>query len=248
MTIYNPTTLPKNDNLNRFSFVIDVQDQMFIRKGKMIAFYGDLRFEAMGSSILDMIVRNAFNAPKYIHHFVVVQGGGQLILGDNGNDLACYDLDDANMTIRAKNLLAFSKNVICQESTLPGFLTLLGTGKVIASSNGPVHFLELPCRVDEQAVLGWADCPSPSYRYDYEHVKGFVSAAGALTGFSLSGEEKQVDFTGAGTVLIQSSELSIDDDDEDGITLSDIISKIPYLSGTERAQLGIAVRSAGTSD
>ena len=128
-------------------------------------------------------------------------------MGDNGNDLACYDLDAANMTIRAKNLLGFSKNVICQESTLPGYLTLLGTGKVIASSNGPVHFLELPCRVDEQAVLGWADCPSPSYRYDYEHVKGFVSTVGALTGFTLSGEEKQVDFTGAGTVLVQSSEL-----------------------------------------
>ena len=53
---------------------------------------------------------------------------------------------------------------------------------MIASSNGPVHFLELPCRVDEQAVLGWADCPSPSYHYDYAHVQGWASAAGALYG------------------------------------------------------------------
>lgn len=209
MTIHNPTTLPKNDNLNRFAYVIDVQDQMFIRKGKMIAYYGALRFEAMGTSVVDILVRHAFNAPKYIHNFVVVQGQGQLILGDNGFDLACYDLDAANMTIRADNLLAFSKTVICQESTLPGFLTLLGTGKIIASSNGPVQFLELPCRVDEDAVLGWADCPSPSYRYDYNHVKGFIASVGAMTGFTLSGEEKQVDFTGAGTVLVQSSERGI---------------------------------------
>src|SRR5687767_4542613 len=118
MTIYNPDTLPKNDNLNRFAFVIDVKDQMFIRKGKMIAFYGGMTFEAMGSSIVDMLARHAFNAPKYIHNFVVVQGQGQLIIGDNGNDIACYDLDAANMTIRAKNLLGFSKNVVCQESTL----------------------------------------------------------------------------------------------------------------------------------
>ncbi len=230
MTTYNPDTLPKNDNLNRFSFVIDVKDQMFIRKGKMIAFYGGLQFEAMGSSVLDILVRNAFNAPKYIHNFVVAQGQGQLILGDNGHDLACYDLDAANLTVRAKNLLAFTKDVVCQESTMPGFLTMIGTGKVIASSNGPVHFLDLPCRVDPQAVLGWADCPSPSFRYDYEHVKSFVSAVGALTGFSLSGEEKQMDFTGAGTVLVQSSELGLNDDSS---VLGQIISQLSQLAPNE---------------
>ena len=238
MTVYNPGNLPKNDNLNRFAFVIDVKDQMFIRKGKMIAFYGGLSFEAMGTSVLDMLVRQAFNAPKYIHDFVIVQGQGQLILGDNGNDLACYDLDAANMTIRAKNLLAFSKDVKCQESTLPGYLTMLGTGKVIASSNGPVHFLELPCRVDEQAVLGWADCPSPSYRYDYEHVRGFVSAVGALTGFSLSGEEKQVDFTGNGTVLVQSSELET----SHSSTLSHLLAQLPMLGKDELAKLSVSIQ------
>ncbi len=238
MTIYNPDTLPKNDNLNRFAFVVDVKEQMFIRKGKMIAFYGNLSFEAMGNSVLDILVRHAFNAPKYIHDFVVAQGQGQLLLGDNGNDLACYDLDQANMTIRAKNLLGFSKDVICQESTLPGFLTMIGSGKVIASSNGPVHFLDLPCRVDEQAVLGWADCPSPSYRYDYEHVKGWASAAGALTGFTLSGEEKQVDFTGNGTVLIQSSELDVNGSS----TLMNLLAQLPMLGRNELTQLSLSAQ------
>lgn len=238
MTVHNPATLPKNDNLNRFSYVIDVKEQIFIRKGKMIAFYGELRFEAMGSSVLDLIVRTAFNAPKYVHHFVVAHGSGQLILGDNGNDLACYDLDNANMTIRAQNLLGFTKDVVCQESTLPGYLTMIGTGKVIASSNGPVHFLDLPCRVDEQAVLGWADCPSPSYHYDYAHVQGWASAAGALTGFTLSGEEKQIDFTGAGTVLVQSSELNT----ENSSTLSHLLSQLPMLGRDELSKLSLSAQ------
>lgn len=238
MTIYNPANLPKNDNLNRFAFVVDVTEQIFIRKGKMIAFYGNLSFEAMGSSVVDMLARHAFNAPKYIHNFVVAQGQGQLILGDNGNDLACYDLDAANMTIRANNLLGFSKDVICQESTLPGYLTLIGTGKVIASSNGPVHFLELPCRVDEQAVLGWADCPSPSYRYDYDHVKGFVAAVGAVSGFTLSGEEKQVDFTGAGTVLVQSSELEL----AGSSTLAHLLQMLPMLGKEDLSTLSLSVQ------
>jgi len=207
MTIYNPGNLPKNDNLNRFAFVVDVEEEIFIRKGKMIAFYGQLQFQAIGSSMLDILIKQTFNAPLYINHFVVAKGQGQLILGDNGNDIASYDLDDANMTIKASHLLGFTRKVVCQESTMPGYLTMIGTGKIFASSNGPVHFLDLPCRVDPNSVLGWADCPSPSYRYDYSHVAGLMSMAGAVTGITLSGEEKQIDFSGQGTVLIQSSEF-----------------------------------------
>lgn len=239
MTIYNTATLPQNDNLNRFAFVINVEEQIFIRKGKMIAYYGALRFEAMGNSLLDILVKHAFNAPKYIHDFVVAQGQGQLILGDNGFDIACYDLDDANMTLRVQNLLGFSKTVTLQESTLPGYVTLLGTGKVIASSNGPVHFMEPPCRVDENAVLGWADCPTPSYRYDYAHVQGFVSTVGALTGFTLSGEEKQVNFTGSGTVLVQSSERGVG---RDG-AIAHLLAQLPGLSKNELATVSASAQS-----
>lgn len=207
--IYTPSTLPKNDNLSRFAYAIDVDAALFIQKGKMIAYYGSLKFEAVGSSLLDILVKEAFNAPLYVHDFVCVTGRGKLILGDQGNDIAGYDLGDANFTIRAANLLAVPPTLRCQESTLPGFITLIGTGRVLASSNGPVHFLEPPCRADEQAVLGWADCPSPSYRYDYKYITGILSAAGALTGISTSGEEKQLDFYGKGAVMVQSSELGL---------------------------------------
>ena len=236
MTIYNPGNLPKNDNLSRFAFVVGVEEEIFIRKGKMIAYYGQLQFDSLGSSLLDILIKQSFNAPLYIQNFVVARGHGQLILGDNGNDIACYDLDDANMTIKASRLLGFTKNVICQESTMTGFLTLIGNGKVIASSNGPVHFLDLPCRVDVQAVLGWADCPSPSYRYDYEHVTGVLQMVGAVTSITLSGEEKQVDFSGQGTVLIQSSEL-----DGSSSALTTILSQLPALSRSELSSLNGAV-------
>ncbi|MEJ7808111.1 MAG: AIM24 family protein, partial [Telluria sp.] len=69
-----------------------------------------------------------------------------------------------------------------------------------------------------------------SYRYDYEHVRGFVSAVGALTGFSLSGEEKQIDFTGAGTVLVQSSEMGLNDESS---PIGQILSQLSLLSPTE---------------
>ena len=233
MHIYNPGNLPKNDNLSRFAFVADVEKTMYIRKGKMIAYYGQLKFESLGKGVLDMLAKHTFNAPMFIHDFVMASGVGQLLLGDNANDIACYDIDDANLTVKASHLLGFSQDITCQESTMTGYLTLLGTGKVIASSNGPVHFMEPPCRVDEQAVLGWADCPSPSFRYDYEHVRGVVSMVGAVTGITLSGEEKQIDFTGKGTVLIQSSEIGMLGDG----SLMHILSQLPSLSNTELVRL-----------
>jgi len=141
--------------------------------------------------------------------FVVVTGRGKLILGDRGNHIASYDLEDGNLTVRSTNVLGFEPTLICQESTLPGYLTLLGTGKFLASSNGAVHFLEPPVRVDEDALLGWADMPSPSYRYDYSYMRGMSGMIRSFVSNRSSGEEKQLDFTGQGTILIQSSETGL---------------------------------------
>jgi uncharacterized protein (AIM24 family) len=204
--IYNYDNLPAADNLNRFSYCIEVREQMFIQQGKAIAYYGSLRFESLGSSLLDILVQEAFNAPLYVNNFVVVTGNGKLILGDKGKDIASYDLENAHLTVKSSNVLAFESTLTCQESTLYGYLTFLGSGRFIASSNGPVYFMEPPVRVDEDALLGWADAPTPSYHYDYQYVKGVLTAVGTLTEIALSGEERQIDFTGEGTVLVQSTE------------------------------------------
>jgi uncharacterized protein (AIM24 family) len=198
--------LPKNDNINRYAFCVEVRDQIFIQKGKMIAYYGQLRFESLGSGPLDVLVQHAFNSPLFVNDFVVVTGRGQLILGDRGNDVNSFDLENGNLTVKADHVLGFESTLVCQESVVPNYLTLLGTGKFLASSNGPVHFMEPPARVDEQALLGWADLPCPSRRYDHAHVRSAIQAAGTLLGVRRSGEEEQLDFTGAGTILVQSSE------------------------------------------
>ena len=93
---------------------------------------------------------------------------------------------------------------------MPGFLTLIGTGKFLASSSGPVIFAEPPIRVDPEALVGWADCPSPAHHYDARWMSGFLQSAMGMLG-ATSGEERQFDFTGAGTVLLQSSENSVAD-------------------------------------
>ncbi len=205
----NPQNLPQDDNINRYAFCVDVRDQMFIQKGRMIAYYGNLRFESLGAGPLDVLVQHAFNSPLFINDFVVVSGQGQLILGDRGNDVNSFDLDDGNLTVKADHVLGFTKELRCQESIVPNYLTLTGTGKFLASSNGPVHFMEPPARVDEAALLGWADLPCPSVRYDHGYVRNALQAAGSLLGVRRTGEEEQLEFAGKGTILVQSSEETL---------------------------------------
>ncbi len=207
MSTFNYQSLPAADNLNAYSYCIEVKQELFLKRGKMIAYYGQMEFESIGTDLLDILVKEAFNAPKSVNDYIIVTGNGKLIVADDRRDVNSFDLEDANFTIQADQLLAFEPTLMCQESLLPGFLTVIGTGRIIASSNGPIHFLDTPVRVDPESLLGWADIPSPSYYYDYKHADSFLGGLGALSGLTLSGEEKQVNFVGEGTVLIQSSEI-----------------------------------------
>ena len=212
MDVLGPSTLPRNDNVNPYAFCVDVRGSWFISKGAMIAYYGDVTFRSVTAyASVDAYVAARFSSPVYVQDWVVAEGSGQLLLADRGFDVNAFDLDAGNLTVRASNLLGFAPTLDLKQSIVPGFVTLLGTGTFLASSNGPVIFVEPPFRADPEALLGWADCPSPSIHHDAAWmVAGF---AGALQGAfgRASGEERQYDFTGAGTVLLQSSEVLRED-------------------------------------
>jgi hypothetical protein len=185
-----------------------------MQTGRMIAYYpahgSGIRFEPLTAASGAGFVAARFSAPHYTRDWVVATGAGHLLLGDRGYDINSYDLTDGNLTLRAANLLAFDASLELKQSIVPGFLTLIGTGKFLASSSGPVIFAEPPIRVDPQALVGWADCPSPSHHFDAGWMTGFLGTAAGILG-TTSGEERQFDFTGAGTVLLQSSEHAVDD-------------------------------------
>ncbi|WP_431954272.1 AIM24 family protein [Nocardia lijiangensis] len=213
--IHNPMTLGESDNIpgNSYAYCIDLNKPWFMRKGAMIAYYGQMNFQLLTHGLhggLMNMVSQQFSAPLFTNDYVVAEGHGKLIIGDRGYDINSYDLDDGNLTIRGANLLAFEPGLALKQSIVPGFLTLIGTGKFLASSNGPVIFAEPPLRVDPESLVGWADCPSPSHHYDHQWVSSFLAAGAARFGVN-SGEERQFDFTGAGTVLIQSSEKVMSD-------------------------------------
>jgi uncharacterized protein (AIM24 family) len=211
--VLDPTTLPVNDNVpgNDYAFCLEVgENPWFTAKGAMIAYYGNIQFEPFGVTSLRAMVAAQFSSPMYANDWVLARGMGKLLIGRKGFNINSFDLDQGNLTIRAANLLAFEPGLSLKQSIVPGFLTLLGTGKFLAAANGEVIFAEPPLRADPQALLGWADCPSPCHHFDAAWMEGFLGVAAGRFGIG-SGEERQLDFTGAGTVLIQSSELLGDD-------------------------------------
>lgn len=212
MQSFTPDTLPDDDNVNEYAFSIALDGQWFLSKGAMVAYFGEVEFDAVTrASSRATWVAARFSSPIYVHDWVVANGKGKLVVADRGMNVNSFDLEDANLSIKATNLMGFQTGLELKQSIVPGFVTLVGTGKFLASSNGPVMFLEPPFRADPEALLGWADCPTPSHHYDTNWMA--ASMAGMIQGAlgRESGEERQYDFTGEGTILVQSSEMVRED-------------------------------------
>ncbi len=206
--IHDPHTLPSDDNVNPYTFCVELKgSQWFLQKGKMIAYYGRIEFNGIGHGRLDRLVRTSFHSPLHASDWVVAEGSGKMLLADRAFDVNSFDLDEGNLTIRSGNLLAYQPTLALKQSIVPGFVTLIGTGKFVAASNGPVVFMEPPLRVDPQALVGWADCLAvPPLRPRLSDGRdGRRTGPDGLGG--TSGEEHQFEFVGAGTVLLQSTEL-----------------------------------------
>lgn len=232
---YTADSLPDNDNVNNYSFSISMNGEWFLSKGAMIAYYGNIDFNGVAAFASRAAwVASRFSSPLYTQDWVVASGHGKLVIGDRGNDINSYDLEDGNLTIKAVNLLGFETGLELKQSIVPGFVTLIGTGKFLASSNGPVIFVEPPFRADPDALLGWADCPSPSQHYDHNWMaQSFMAGIQGALGRE-SGEERQYDFTGAGTVLLQSSEMMR----VDGALMRLVESQTNLLDANSAGQLG----------
>ncbi|GAA3044639.1 hypothetical protein GCM10020000_25350 [Streptomyces olivoverticillatus] len=142
--IHDATTLPVDDNVNPYAFSVDLKGQWFLQKGKMIAYYGQISFHGIGHGPLDRLIAGSFHSPLHAADWVVAEGQGKMLLADRSFDVNSYDLDNGNLTVRSGNLLAFEPSLSLKQSIIPGFLTLIGTGKFVAASNGPVVFVEPP--------------------------------------------------------------------------------------------------------
>ena len=188
------------------------QSQVQAKKGAMVAYQGDVKFEYQGGGIGKALKRAATGEGQTL---MSVTGSGEVFLADLAQDIHLHYLQNERITINGKNLLAFENAGVQWDiqrvqggtaGVLAGGLfntTVWGTGWVAFVSDGPpvkLNVGQAPTFVDPQAAVAWSDGVTTSVKTDV-NLKNFIGRG--------SGESIQLAFQGHGWVLVQPSEGQI---------------------------------------
>ena len=179
------------------------------KRGSMVAYQGDVKFEHAGSGGMGRMLKKAMTGEGTT--LMKMSGSGEVFLADTAQDIHILYLDNDSITVNGPNLLAFDSDIDWDITKLSGGAsaalagglfntTLRGTGFVALLTDGPPMLLDVgsaPTFADAQAAVTWSSGVQSSLKTD-------VSAK-ALIGRS-SGESIQMAFSGQGWVLVQPSE------------------------------------------
>jgi uncharacterized protein (AIM24 family) len=185
-------------------------DQVTIRAklGSMVAYQGDVTFEHAGMGGLGRMLKRAATGEG--QSLMKVTGTGEVFLADEAQEIHLIYLEDDQITVNGRNLLAFDADVDWDIRRVEGagsmmgaglFNTVLhGTGWVAILSDGPPVLLDVgqaPTFADAQAAITWSSGVTTSIKTDFK-LKSLVGRG--------SGETLQIAFAGQGWVLVQPSE------------------------------------------
>ena len=176
--------------------------------GSMVAYQGDVTFEHAGSGGLARMLKKAATGEGV--SLMKVTGTGEVFLADEAQEIHLIYLEDDEITVNGRHLLAFDADVdwdirrVQGASSMMGgglFNTVLqGTGWVAVLSDGPPVLLDVgqaPTFADAQAAITWSSGVTTSIKTDFK-LKSLVGRG--------SGETLQMAFGGQGWVLVQPSE------------------------------------------
>ncbi len=180
------------------------------KKGSMVAYQGDVRFEHAGSGGMGRMLKKAVSGEGTT--LMKLGGSGEVFLADSAQEIHLLRLDDDSVTINGPNLLAFDADIDWDinrisaggaAAAMSGGLfnmTLKGTGWVALLTDGPPILLDVasaPTFADAQAAVTWSSGVTAQLKTDFK-AKNLIGRS--------SGETLQMAFTGEGWVLVQPSE------------------------------------------
>lgn len=185
-------------------------DQVSIqaKQGSMVAYQGDVKFEAAGMGGLGRMLKKAVTGEGAA--LMKVSGSGEVFLAHEAEDVHLIYLENDSLTVNGPNLLAMDagidwdiRRVAGASGALAGGLynlALQGTGWVAVISDGPPVLLDVasaPTFADAQAAITWSSGVNTAIKTDV-NLKTLIGRG--------SGETVQMAFTGQGWVLVQPSE------------------------------------------
>lgn len=182
------------------------------RSGSMVAYQGQLRFEALGSGGIGNLIRQRLTGEGV--PLMKVTGRGDLFVANAASDVHLIDLDGTDgLTINGANVLAFDSSLsyrVARVSGAAGFASnaglfnceFTGRGRIAITTEGTPVVLNVdqPTYADPQAAVAW----SASLQTGLTSNDTFN--IGTLMGRS-TGERVTLSFSGRGFVIVQPSEL-----------------------------------------
>lgn len=192
---------------------IALSGEVMARSGSMVAYQGDMKFEALGAGGIGNVIKQKLTGEGV--PLMKVSGNGDLFLANAAADVHLIDLDgnDGNdgLTINGANVLAFEPSLQykiqrVQGAAMAGGAGLFncvftGQGRLAITTKGtPVVInVDRPTYADPQAAVAWsAGLQTGVQSNDQLNL-------GTLMGRS-TGERFTLSFSGQGFVVVQPSE------------------------------------------
>ncbi|MFI9506284.1 AIM24 family protein [Nocardia sp. NPDC052566] len=191
---------------------VAVNGETMARAGSMVAYQGDLHFQALGSGGIGRAIQARLTGEGV--PLMKVSGRGDLFLANAASDVHIVDLDGSDgLTVNGANVLAFDPSLRYDIKRVQGAAGLAsnaglfncvftGRGRIAITTEGSPVVLNVdqPTYADPQAAVAW----SSSLQTGIKRNDSF--GLGRLIGRS-TGEGLTLSFSGRGFVIVQPSEL-----------------------------------------
>lgn len=191
---------------------VGVNGEVMARAGSMVAYQGELQFQAQGSGGIGRAIQARLTGEGV--PLMKVAGRGDLFLANAAADVHLIDLDGSDgLTVNGANVLAFDTSLRFDVKRVQGAAgyasnaglfncVFTGRGRIaITTEGGPVVLnVDQPTYADPQAAVAWSSSLQTSIKRNDSF--GLGRLIGRTTGEGLT-----LAFSGRGFVIVQPSEL-----------------------------------------
>jgi uncharacterized protein (AIM24 family) len=189
---------------------IELNGECMARTGSMVAYQGQVQFQALGSGGLGKFLKQKLTGEGV--PLMKLSGRGDVFLADNAADVHLIDLEPGDaLSINGANVLAFDSTLQYDIKMVQGMGMMSSAGlfncvfsghgriAITAKGNPVVLNVDQPTFVDPQAAICW----SASLQTGYHRAEQL--GVGTLLG-RRTGEAFTMSFAGQGFVIVQPSE------------------------------------------
>ena len=196
---------------NDYSLLVNLNGTVYAIQGSMVAYRGDISFDRKGTGISRMVKSVATGESLPL---MQISGHGDVFLASNASLVHIIELENDELTIASRNILAFTEGIDWDIGLIKGGVmgfaagglfntNLKGTGSIALTSVGTP--IVIPVKNDTvysdvNSIIAWTSGLNVSIKSSFK--------AKSIIGMG-SGENFQMSFNGQGYIIVQPGEFVV---------------------------------------